>query len=144
MDEYEHNLFYADEEKVLEYCKSIIRAVEKTREVAAKSRMICRKAAEALETGDKHTMWEVLQEYLHKYATLFTAANGVQIKRVNAEFYSSVTEDDIAKQLRIVIGLIYSYEAKHCAAKETIKTCFKKILKESGVFSNAEIELILL
>lgn len=36
------------------------------------------------------------------------------------------------------------YEAKHCVAKETIKACFKKLLKQSGVFSDHEIELLLL
>jgi hypothetical protein len=43
-----------------------------------------------------------------------------------------------------VIGLIYLNEAKHCVAKETIKACFKKLLKQSGVFSEHEIEVLLL
>jgi len=33
---------------------------------------------------------------------------------------------------------------KHCAAKETIKTCFKKLLKQSGVFNVHEILVLLL
>jgi len=144
MEEYAQNLIYTDEEKVLTYCKNIVKAVEKTREVAAKSKLISRKAKRALETRDKWVMWSVLQEYIHKHSELFTMANGVQLRRVDADFYANVSEEEVAKQLEIVIGLIYLNEAKHCVAKETIKACFKKLLKQSGIFSNHEIELLLL
>ena len=144
MEEYAQNLIYADEEKVLTYCKNIVKAVEKTREVATKSKLISRKAREALETRDKQVMWNVLQEYIHKYSELFTMANGVQLRRVDADFYASVSEEDVAKQLEIVIGLIYLNEAKRCAAKETIKACLKKLLKQSDIFTDHEIELLLL
>lgn len=144
MEEYAQNLIYTDEEKVLTYCKNIVKAVEKTREVGAKSKLISRKAREALETRDKQTMWNVLQEYIHKHSELFTMANGVQLRRVDAAFYASVSEEDVAKQLEIVIGLIYLNEAKRCAAKETIKACFKKLLKQSDIFTDHEIELLLL
>ncbi len=143
MEQYAHNLVYTDEEKVITYCKYIVKAVEKTREVATKSKLISRKAREALETKDKKTMWNVLQEYIHKHSELFTMANGVLLRQVDADFYSSVSEEDIAKQLEIVIGLIYLNEAKRCVAKETIKACFKKLLKQSNMFSNQEIEVLL-
>ena len=144
MEEYAQNLSYTDEEKVLTYCRNIVKAVEKTREVAAKSKLISRKAKEALETKDKRIMWSVLQEYIHKHSELFTMANGVQLRRVDADFYANVSEEDVAKQLEIVIGLIYLNEGKHCVAKETIKACFKKLLKQSELFNNQEIELLLL
>lgn len=144
MEEHMQNLFYADEEKVITYCKNIIKAVEKTRDVAAKSKLKSRKIEEALKTKDKQTMWNVLQEYLHKHPELFTMANGVQLRRVDEDFYRNVSEKDVARQLEIVRGLIYLNEAKHCAAKETIKACFKKLLKQSGVFSEHEIEVLLL
>lgn len=89
-------------------------------------------------------MWNVLQEYIHKYLELLTMANGVLLRQVDTEFYKNVLEEDIARQLEIVIGLIYLNEAKHCAAKKTIKACFKKLLKQSGVFSEHEIDVLLL
>ncbi len=144
MEECAQNLIYANEEKILTLCKDIVKAVEKTRDVAAKSKMICRKANDALALKDKQIMWNVLQEYIHKYPQLFTIANGVQLKRVDVEFYKNVTEEDVSKQLKIVIGLIYLNEAKHCAGKEAVKACFKKLLKQSGMFSDREIELLLL
>lgn len=144
MEKYAQNLVYTDEEKVLVFCKNIVKAVKKTREVAAKSEMICRKANNALALKDKQTMWNVLQEYIHKYPQLFTISNGVQLKRVEVNFYENISEDDVATQLKIVIGLIYLYEAQHCAGKEAVKACFKKLLKQSGMFSDREVELLLL
>lgn len=89
-------------------------------------------------------MWNVLQEYIHKHPELFTMASGVLLRQVDENFYKKVSKEDIARQLEIAIGLIYLNEAKHCAAKETIKACFKKLLKQSGVFSENEIEALLL
>lgn len=137
-------LICENEEKVLSFCKNIVKAVEKTREVAVKSKMICRKANDALELKDKQIMWNVLQEYIHKYPQIFTMNNGVQLIRVDVDFYKNITEVDVSKQLKIVIGLIYLNEAKHCAGQEAVKACFKKLLKQSGLFSDREIEILLL
>ena len=144
MEQYAQNLVYTDEEKVITYCKNIVKSVEKTRDVAAQSKLKSRKIEEALQTKDKQIMWNGLQEYIHKYPELFTMANGVQLRQVDENFYKKVSKEDIARQLEIVIGLIYLNEAKHCAAKKTIKACFKKLLKQSGVFSENEIEVLLL
>lgn len=144
MEQYAQNLVYTDEEKVITYCKNIVKAVEKTRDVAAQSKLKSRKIEEALQVKDKQTMWNVLQEYIHKHPELFTRANGVLLGRVDEDFYKNVSDEDVAKQLEIVIGLIYLNEAKHCVAEETIKMCFKKLLKQSGVFSDHEIEVLLL
>ncbi len=144
MEQYAQNLVYTDEEKVVTYCKNIVKAVEKTRDVAAQSKLKSHKIEEALKMKDKQIMWNVLQEYIYKHSELFTMANGVQLRRVDVEFYKNVSEGDMARQLEIVRGLIYLNEAKHCAAKEKIKACFKKLLKQSGVFSEHEIEVLLL
>ncbi len=144
MEEYSQNLNYTDEEKVAIYCKNIVRAVEKTYEVGTRSKLLSQKALAAIQTGDKQIMWITLQEYIHKFQKIFTMANGVRLARVNADYYENVTKEDIAKQLNVVIGLIYLNEAKHCIARETIKTCFQKLLRQSGAFSNREIELLFL
>lgn len=93
---------------------------------------------------DGMRFYEKMQEYLHKSSQLFTLANGVQPKRVDVDFYENITEEDISKQLKIVIELIYLNEAKHCAGKEVVKACFEKLLKQSGMFSDREVEVLLL
>ena len=81
-------------------------------------------------TREKVAMMEALSRYNRQHQ--------------DEDFYRNVSEKDVARQLEIVIGLIYLNEAKHCVAKETIKACFKKLLKQSGVFSEHEIEVLLL
>ncbi len=62
MEKYEQKLVCENEEKVLEFCRNLVKAVEKTREVAVKSKMMCQKANDALVLKDKPIMWNVLQE----------------------------------------------------------------------------------
>ncbi len=83
MDECAQNLIYTDEEKVVTYCKNIIKAVEKTRDVTVQSKLKSRKLEETLQTKDKQTMWNVLQEYIHKHSEVFTMANGVLLGQVD-------------------------------------------------------------
>lgn len=63
---------------------------------------------------------------------------------VGMDFYNQVTVTEIELQLKMMIGIIYDYEAKHCLHNETIKQCLKKLLKASGVFTDKQIELLLL
>lgn len=61
MEQYAQNLVYTDEEKVITYCKNIVKAVEKTHDVAAQSKLKSRKIEEALQTKDKQIMWNVFE-----------------------------------------------------------------------------------
>lgn len=144
MENYYHNLQYADDEKVMEYIRTIIKAVEMTHQVSAKSQMKSRKARKAIESNDKEFMWDTLQEYLHQYKDFINAKGTMCICNVGIDFYNQVTVLEIEQQLKIIIGVVYDYEAKHCARNEIIKQCMKKLLKVSGVFTDKEIERLLL
>ncbi len=138
------SLQYTDDEKVAAYVKAIIKAVDMTRQVAGKSRIKSRKAREAIETKDKVFMWDTLQDYLHDYKEFINTTNTMRTCSVGVEFYNQVTVAQIEWQLKMIIGVIYDYEAKHCRHNETIKQCLKKLLKSSGIFTDKEIELLLL
>ena len=138
------NLHYTDDEKASAYVKAIIKAVDMTRQVAEKSKLKSRKAREAIETKDKEFMWNTLQEYLHDYKEFINTKKNIYICSVGLDFYNQVSVTEIERQLKMIIGIIYDYEAKHCLHNETIKQCLKKLLKASGVFTDKEIELILL
>lgn len=138
------NLQYTDDEKVMEYIKAIIKAVDLTHQVAAKAQMKSKKAREAIESKDKEFMWNTLQEYLHKYKDFINAKGMICVCHVEIDFYNQVTMLEIEQQLKILIGVVYDYEAKHCVHNEMIKQCMKKLLKISGVFTDKEIERLLL
>lgn len=138
------NLKYTDDEKVATYVKAIIKAVDMTHQVAEKSKIKSRKAREAIETKDKELMWNTLQEYLHDYKEFINTTSTMRICSVGMDFYNQVTVAEIGQQLKMMIGVIYDYEAKHCIHNEAIKHCLKKLLKASGVFTDKEIALLLL
>lgn len=54
------NLQYTDDEKVMEYIKTIIKVVDMTHQVSAKSQMKSKKTREAIESKDKIFMWNTL------------------------------------------------------------------------------------
>lgn len=137
------NLQYADDEKAVAYVKAIIKAVDMTHQVAEKSKIKSRKAREAIETKDKEFMWNTLQEYMHNYKEFINTTNTMRTCSVGMDFYNQVTVMEIERQLKMMIGVIYDYEAKHCLNNEAIKQCLKKLLKASGVFTDKEIEFLL-
>ena len=138
-----YNLKYSDDEKAMTYLKAIIKAVHMTHEVTAKSEMKSKKAREAIESQDKELMWSTLQQYIHNYMEFLNQSNKVSVYKVDMDFYDKITVAEIERQLEIMIGIVYDYEAKHCVAKETIKKCLEKILKSSNVFTQKEIEYLL-
>lgn len=139
-----HNLQYTEDEKAAAYVKAIIKAVDMTHQVAEKSKIKSGKAREAIKTKDKEFMWNTLQEYLHDYKEFINTTNTMRICSVGMDFYNQVSVTEIERQLKMIIGVIYDYEAKHCLYNETIKQCLKKLLKASRVFTDKEIELLLL
>lgn len=115
-----------------------------THQVAEKSKLKSKKVREAIDTKDKVFMWNTLQEYLKKYKEFISKTNKLCICNVDTEFYNQVTIADIEQQLKIMVGVIYDYEAKHYFHNEAIKQCTKKMLKASNMFTSKEIELLLL
>ena len=103
------------------------------------------KAIDAIDTRDKASMWNTLQEYLREYSNFINNTaliTGLCVYSVEREFYDQITVEDIEKQLRIIVGYIYAREAVNSAAKATFKDCLKKLLKKSGLFTDAELALL--
>ena len=84
MEQYAQNIMCTDEEKVITYCKNIIKAVDKTRDVAAQSKLKSRKIKDALQTKDKQTMWNVLQEYIHKHGPIRISSSRREIAPISS------------------------------------------------------------
>lgn len=132
------------EEKSLKAAKLAKTAAEMTHTVMAAKRK-SQKAFDAINLGNKTTMWNTLQEYLREYSDFISSTahiTGLQMCRVNREFYNQVAVEDIKKQLQIVIGFIYAREATNSRAKAVFKDCLKKLLRKSGMFTEAELALL--
>lgn len=132
------------EEKSLKAAEFAKTAAEKTHTVFMAQRK-SQEAVDAISSGNKATMWNTLQKYLRSYSDFINRTariTGLRLYRVDKDFYDNVTSDDIKKQLHMVIGFVYAYEAVTSAAKATFKNCLKKLLKNSGLFTDAELVLL--
>lgn len=132
------------EEKSLKAAELAKAAAEKTHTVYT-AKMKSQKAFHAIASGDKATMWHTLQEYLRDYAAFINSIariTGLCVCKVDEEFYNRVTIDDIKKQLRMIVGFVYAHEAVNSAAKTVFQECLKKLMKNSGMFTDAELALL--
>lgn len=103
------------------------------------------RANDAIATSDKTLKWAVLQEYLQKYTTFInslTALSGIYVFRVDADFYDGVTDSQLNEQLEIIIGFVYLKEAFNSLEQKTFRSCLKKLLKETGLFSDKQLSLL--
>lgn len=66
-----------DDEKVVEYCKAIVKAVKETHTIAEKCKRIARKIDDAIQSNDKDHMMNVLQNYIHKYYSIIEKKIGL-------------------------------------------------------------------
>lgn len=103
----------------------------------------CKKAWNAIESGDKVTMLKALQEYYQEYAAFinrYSHITNVRIYRVPLDYYDSVTTDKLAAELQMVTKFIYIKELSEYGAKSALKEKAKKMLKNSGIFTDAELK----
>ena len=103
------------------------------------------KAVSAIQTQDKSRKWAVLQEYLKEYGAFInktTLLTGVYVYQVNAEFYAEVNLQELDRQLQIMVGIVYLKEAVRAAVSETYKECLKKLLRNSGIFTETQLNFL--
>lgn len=103
------------------------------------------KAVSAIQTQDKSRKWTVLQEYLKEYGAFINQTSlltGVYVYQVNAEFYAEVHLQELDRQLQTMVGIVYLKEAVRAAINATYKECLKKLLKQSGLFTEAQLNLL--
>lgn len=127
--------------KMIEYIK---RAAEMTHTVIMADQKAS-KIISAIQTQDKNRKWTVLQEYLKEYGAFInktTSLTGVYVYQVNAEFFAEINLQELDRQLQIMVGIVYLKEAVRAAINATYKECLKKLLRQSGMFTEAQLNFL--
>ena len=127
--------------KMIEYVK---RAAEMTHTVIMADQKAS-KIISAIQTQDKNRKWTVLQEYLKEYGAFInktTPLTGVYVYQVNAEFFAEINLQELDRQLQIMVGIVYLKEAVRAAINATYKECLKKLLRQSGMFTEAQLNFL--
>lgn len=132
-------------DKISKLVEIIKKASEATHTVLLVSKN-SQKAICAIECNDKKIMWGVLQEYLRQYILFinsFTFLTNIRVNKVSSDYYDSITADNIAKQLQVVIQFIYVQELVNNTNKCVLKNKVKSELEHRGIFTKEELSFIL-
>ncbi len=144
MFDVEQKINSTDQENAAKLFGYVKKAAEMTHAVIMAAQK-SEKAISAIQSKDKSTKWMVLQEYLREYGPFInetTPITGVHVYPVDKEFYDTVGIREIDQQLQIVIGIVYLKDAVHSVAKESFKECLKKQLKQSGLLTEVQLNLL--
>lgn len=129
-------------EKSLEVAKILVKAAKETHAVITKSDALSKSARESISTHNKEVMWKTLQDYISRYADFINSSSeltGIVLYKVDREFYEQLTSNDVENQLQLMIGFVYAKVALDSVVKKTYEQCVKKLLKQSGMFSDSEL-----
>ncbi|MDE6585619.1 MAG: hypothetical protein K2K80_02945 [Clostridia bacterium] len=132
------------DKKVSTFTEAVKKAAEITHTVCG-ARNKSAKALSAIKSNDKKFMWNTLQEYFLEYRDFINSLSsitGFYVYTVDKEFYDKLTNEDIANQLKQVIGFIYAKSALQSFAKTTFKQALKSILRKSQLFTDAELSIL--
>lgn len=144
MHDIEQKINTTDQENTAKLFGYVKKAAEMTHTVIMAAQK-SKKAVFAIQSQDKYTKWTVLQDYLKEYGPFInetTPFTGVHVYPVNKEFYDTIGIPEIDQQLQIIIGIVYLKDAVHSVAKESFKECLKKQLKQSGLLTEAQLNLL--
>lgn len=134
-----------EDEKISKLVEIIKKAADVTHTVLLAGRK-SKKALDAAETNDKMLLWNVLQEYIRQYASFINSVTfftNIRVNEVSGDYYDSITADEMAKQLRMIVKFVYIKEFADSAAKSALKGLVKKMLPKSGTFTEEELKRIL-
>ena len=144
MFEIEQKINSTDQENAAKLFEYVKKAAEMTHTVIMAAQK-SQKAVCAIQSGGKNTKWMVLQKYLKEYGAFInktTFITGIHVYPVDKEFYDTVGSSEINQQLQIIIGIVYLKDAINSVGKESFKECLKKLLKQSGLLTEAQLNLL--
>ena len=133
---------YADKLEQFEMC--IVKAVKEAHSLAGTAEKKCEQARAALESANKEVMRNTIQQYISRYGQDWSHFQGVQIQRLDEYTYAHLSAADLIQQLHCIIILVYEDTGLKSAGKEAFQKCAKKLLKKSKVFTDKELNAMLL
>ena len=129
-----------DNNTSLEMVKLIIQAVKETHTVVAMAKKKVHDLQLAIDSNEQLYKLQVLQEYIKQYERFINSSTS--ITGVCVYYNVDVKTIDLNEQLKIMEGLVYLHEALKGTSSFNFRLCLKKLMKESGLFTKKQIDLI--
>ena len=99
-----------------------------------------RQAWAALESGNMDVMRNTIQQYISRYGQDWARFRGVQIQRIDGYAYARLSAADLVQQLHCIIALVYEDTGLKSVSKEAFRECAKRLLKQSKIFTDKELD----
>lgn len=127
-------------DKIETFAKCVVKAAKAVHAASETSEKKCCEARRALNSGSIECMRTVIQCYICQYGADWVRFRDVKIQRMDRTTYEQLSIDELQRQLRIIIALVYKSTAFKTGCKESFKTCVKSELERSGIFTKKELE----
>lgn len=131
-----------DNNQMLEYKKLIIKAAKETHSMYATAMRKSQLLRSAKQSGDKADKIQVLQSYIKEYIQFIESTLSITDLCVCYINIDDITQDGIDKQLSIMKGIVFIHKALNSATNFTFKMCLKKLMKQSGIFTEEQFDVI--
>ena len=129
---------YAD--KVEQFEKCVVKAAKLTHAIADTAEKKCKQARMAIESGNIDVMRNTIQQYISRYGQDWARFRGVQIQRIDGYTYAQLSAADLVQQLHCIIALVYEDTGLKSVSKEAFRECAKRLLKQSKIFTDKELD----
>ena len=94
------------------------------------------------QSEDKTEKIYVLQSYIKEYMQFIESTSYIKGLRKCHINFDEKTNNDIDEQLTIMEGIVLLHETLHSATNYTFKMCLKKLMKQSGIFTETQLDAI--
>lgn len=131
---------YAD--KIETFAKCVVKAAKAVHAASEISEKKCCEARRALNSGSIERMRTVIQCYIRQYGADWLHFRDVKIQCMDRAAYEQLSIDELQRQLRIIVALIYKSTAFKTGCKEVFKICVKKRAGAIGCFYKKGIRAI--
>ena len=131
-----------DNNQALEYVKLIIKAAKETHSMHSIGMNKSKDLRKAKQSNDRTEKIRVLQRFIIQYMQFIestTQITGMSVYYISIDDISKINIDD---QLSIMEGIVFLHEALHSATNFTFKMCLKKLMKQSGIFTETQLDAI--
>ena len=127
-------------DKLEQFEKCIIKAAKAAHSLADTAEKKCGQAWAALESGNIDVMRNTIQQYISRYGQNWARFRGVQIQRIDGYTYAQLSAADLVQQLHCIIALVYEDTGLKSVSKEAFRECAKRLLKQSKIFTDKELD----
>ncbi len=131
-----------DNSQSVEYVKLIVKTSKETHAMNSSAQRKAQRLVLAKKSSERTDKIQVLQTYINDYRQFIESTSQITGLRVCHISIEDILKIDLDEQLSIMEGIVYLKEALNSKVKIVFKQCLRKLMKQSGFFTEAQLDVI--